>query len=143
MKRTLIILMTSLLFFSCKNETTKGKFSINGEIKNAADQRVFLEQVFFSQKNPEVLDTAQIKNGKFELSAIAAEEGLYRLRLEKTESGFYFINDKPTINLKGDINDLSLDGAVFNSPANAILKGLLKNIEGRSKMQEIATGCRL
>lgn len=140
MKKTFSILMISLAIISCKNEPVKGKFSVSGEIKNVADQQIFLEQVYFSQKDPEVLDTAQIKNGKFELSAIASEEGLFRLRLEKTASGFFFINDQPHVSLKADINDLSLDGAVFNSPANATLKGLFKNIEARSKIAEPIAG---
>ena len=134
MKRTLTIIAISLAILSCKNETVKGKFTVSGEIKNVADQQVFLEQIYFSQKNPEVLDTAQIKNGKFELSAIAQEEGLYRLRLEKNEAGFFFINDKPHINLKGDVKDTSLNGATFNSPANATLKSLFTDIESRSKI---------
>ncbi len=139
MKKILAVSIVILTILSCKNESTKGKFTISGEIKNVPDQQIFLEQLYFSQKNPDVLDTAQIKNGKFELTAIAPEEGLYRLRLEKLESGFVFINDKPQINLKADINDVSLEGPVFNSPANAKLKGLLMNIADRSKaMQEVS-----
>ena len=133
MKKTLAVLLISLTILSCKNESTKGKFTISGEIKNVPDQQIFLEQLYFSQKNPDVLDTAQIKNGKFELSTIAPEEGLYRLRLDKIESGFIFINDKPQISLKADIKDVSLQGPVFNSPANTKLKGLLMNIADRSK----------
>ncbi|MBC7934632.1 MAG: TlpA family protein disulfide reductase [Rhizobacter sp.] len=48
-------------------------------------------------------------------------------------SGFVFINDKPSINFKADINDVSLEGPSFNSPANAALKNLLLNIEGQRK----------
>ena len=81
MKKTLSLLIISLSILSCKNATTKGKFTISGEIKNVPDQQIFLEQLYFSQKNPEVLDTAKIRNGKFQLSTIAPEEGLYRLRL--------------------------------------------------------------
>ena len=133
MKKTLSLLIISLSILSCKNAETKGKFRISGEIKNVPDQLIFLEQLYFSQKNPEVLDTAKIRNGKFQLSTIAPEEGLYRLRLEKIESGFIFINDKPQIDLKADIKDVSLEGPVFNSPANTKLKGLLMNIAERSK----------
>lgn len=108
MKKILTISIVILTILSCKNESTKGKFTISGEIKNVSDQQIFLEQLYFSQKNPDVLDTAQIKNGKFELTAIAPEEGLYRLRLEKLESGFVFINDKPQISLKADIDRKSV-----------------------------------
>ncbi len=140
MKKILVSIVISLTILSCKNEAQKGKFTVTGEIKNVADQQIFLEQVYFSDKNPEVLDTAQLKNGKFELSSIAQEEGLFRLRLEKTPAGYYFINDKPNIGMKADVNDTSLDGAVFNSPANNTIKGLFKDLEKRSKIaQECAT----
>ena len=142
MKKNLAVLLISLAILSCKNQTPKGKFTISGDIKNVADQQIFLEQLYFSQKNPEVLDTAQIKNGKFELSTIAPEEGLYRLRLEKLESGFIFINDKPQINLKADIKDVSLQGPSFNSPANAKLKSLLMNIADRTTALQ-ATSAKL
>ena len=81
------------MLFSCRNEITKGKFSINGEIKNVPDQKIYLEQLYFSQKNPETIDTAEIKNGKFSFTATAPEEGIYRIRMERSERGFIFIND--------------------------------------------------
>ena len=132
MKTSLTAIALSLAILSCNNETSKGKFTVSGEIKNVPDQQIFLDQLYFSQKNPEILDTAQIKNGKFELSAVAAEEGLYRIRLEKMESGFIFINDKANISLIADINDRSLEGPKFNSPANIKFKNLLINISSKS-----------
>jgi thiol-disulfide isomerase/thioredoxin len=80
-----------------------------------------------------VLDTSEIKAGKFQVEGVAAEEGLYRLRFEKLNSGFIFINDKPEITLEADVNDVSLEGPKFNSPANIALKNLLLNIEGQRK----------
>ena len=133
MKITVTALVISLLMFSCNNESNNGKFTVSGNIKNVPDQQIFLDQLFFSQKNPEILDTAQIKNGKFELSGIATEEGLYRIRFEKLESGFIFINDKPSISFTADINDVSLEGPVFNSPANTKLKNLLIGISTKSE----------
>ncbi|MBC7536648.1 MAG: TlpA family protein disulfide reductase [Ferruginibacter sp.] len=45
--------------------------------------------------------------------------------MEKLEAGFIFINDKPAITFKADINDVSLEGPNFNSPANLLLKKFL------------------
>ena len=137
MKNTLTTLAISLLLFACNNESNNGKFTVSGNIKNVPDQQVFLDQLFFSQKNPEILDTAQIKDGKFELSGIGTEEGLYRIRFEKMESGFIFINDKPAIDFTADIHDVSLEGPVFNSPANAKLKNLLIGISAKSDQIKI------
>lgn len=133
MKKLFTFLFASVVFFSCNNENNTEKFILTGEIKNIPDQKIFLEQLYFSQKDPEVLDTAEIKNGKFILDAIAPEEGLYRIRLEKLDHGFLFINDKPQISFKADLKDISLEGPVFNTPANTLLKKLMIDLNDRNK----------
>ena len=133
MRNILTVILISLVISSCKNGAGTEKFKLTGEIKNIPDQKIYLEQLYFSQKDPDVLDTAEIKNGKFELSAIAPEEGLYRLRLNKLEHGFIFINDKKQINFKADIKDISLEGPVFNTPANDLLKKLMINLNDRNR----------
>ena len=131
LKALLLIALVSFGTYECNQKQEKGKFTISGEIKNAPDQKIYLEQLFFSQKNPEVLDTAEIKNGKFSLSAVAPEEGLYRLRLEKVETGYIFINDNPEINFKADIKDISINGPDFNTPANHLFKNFITSIDTR------------
>ena len=110
MQKIIILLLISLYCISCTNETIKGKFELSGEIKNIPDQKIYLEQLYFSEQDPEILDTATIKRGKFNLSGLAPEEGLFRLRMENSKAGFIFINDQPAINFKADINEVSLDG---------------------------------
>ena len=136
MKKVMTLFALSAAMMACSNKNDKGQFSLKGSIKNVADQQVYLEQLFFTQQEPQVLDTGEIKAGKFTVSGIAAEEGLYRLRFEKDNSGFIFINDKPDINLTADMKDVSLQGPSFNSPANTALKNLLINIEGQRKNLE-------
>ena len=134
MKTLLTIVCIITGFTACNNEqTVKNKFQISGEIRNIPDQKIYLEQIYFSKKDPEILDTAEIKNGKFSLSAIADEEGLYRLRMENAGAGFIFINDQPSINFKADIKDVSLEGPKFNTTANSILKNLMINIDTKGK----------
>lgn len=133
LKKMMSALAISTVLFSCNNKEEKGTFSLNGDLKNLPDQKVFLEQIYFSNQDPQVLDTAEVKSGKFKLSSVAAEEGLYRIRFEKVNSGFVFINDKPSINFKADMNDVSLEGPSFNSPANTALKNFLINIETQRK----------
>ena len=135
MKKIIVVMIMSVgILLSCKNETGKEKFKLSGEIENISDQKVYLEQLYFSQKDPAIVDTAEIKNGKFELSAGAEEEGLYRIRLEKLEHGFIFINDKPLINFKADAKNMSLEGPEFNTPANALLKKLLSGLNKRNEI---------
>ncbi len=133
MKRIAAFIIICMSIASCSQKNDKGKFTVTGEIKNVEDQKVYLEQLFFSQKNPEVLDTGVVKDGKFTVSGIAPEEGLYRLRLEKVENGFIFINDKPDINFKADIKEVSLQGPDFNTPANHSFRNFLIDIDSRRK----------
>jgi peroxiredoxin len=123
----------------CNKKQDTRKFTLSGEIKNLPDQDIYLEQLYFSEKNPEVLDTAEIKNGKFELSAIAPEEGLFRIRMENSEGGFIFINDEKNIDFKADIKDVSLAGPTFNTGANKLLKNFLITLDTLGKTAEEAT----
>ena len=125
MKKIVAIVLLSIVIVSCNNGDSKGKFTINGQLKNTPDQKVFLEELYFNQKDPEVIDTAEIKNGKFVLNGIAAEEGIYRIRLEKLNRGFLFINDNNSIDFTADLNDVSLKGPSFASAANSSLKNFI------------------
>src|SRR5450432_3834761 len=93
--------ISALFLLSCSSSEKKGQFTVKGELKNAPDQKVFLEQISFNQQPPQVFDTAEIKKGSFEVKAVAPEEGLYRLRFEKN-AGYIFINDKPEIQFNAD-----------------------------------------
>src|SRR4051794_16714459 len=95
MKR-LYVLVCVLALFSCNNEKTKGKFTVSGNVSNVPDQKIYLEQVYFSNQPPSVIDTGELKNGKFTVTGLGSEEGMYRLRL-KEGPAYIFINDKEQI----------------------------------------------
>ena len=133
MKKLLVGILIIAGMISCKEKEEKGKFIVTGNLKNAADQKIFLEQLYFSQKDPEVIDTGEIKNGRFTVSGIAPEEGLYRLRFEKQETGYIFINDAGKIDFKADVKDMSLTGPEFNTYANSLFKRFLLGVDGRQK----------
>ena len=59
----IIIFLASVFLFSCASQHKAGGFKVSGELKNAPDQKVFLEQIFFNQSPPQVLDTAEMKKG--------------------------------------------------------------------------------
>jgi peroxiredoxin len=130
-KKLFFAFTLAVFFLACNTKEETGRFTVNGAIKNIDNQHIYLEQLFFSQQDPQVLDTAQIKEGQFKVTALSSEEGLYRIRFEKMNSGFIFINDQPKIDFNADIKDVSLQGPIFNSPANIALKKLLINIEGQ------------
>jgi peroxiredoxin len=112
--------MSTFFLLSCHNPENKGMFRVIGELKNAPDQKVFLEEISFNQQPPRVFDTAEIKKGSFQVRAVAPEEGLYRLRFEKN-AGYIFINDKSEIRFSADASDSTLQSARFNTPANVSL----------------------
>lgn len=127
MKKFLFIL-SAVAFFSCKNENTIGKFTVTGEIKNATDQKIFLEEMHFSNDAPVVIDTSVIEKGKVNIKSIGAEEGLYRIRLQNGP-GYIFINDKDAITFTADAANDSYKSQTFNSPANISLKNFISNLD--------------
>lgn len=123
MKR-IFIFISAILLVSCNNNQKKGIFSVNGQLKGAQDQKVFLEQISFNQQPPQILDTAEVVKGNFKVKAVAPEEGLYRLRFEKN-AGYIFINDKSEIDFSGDVKDSTLQSERFNTPANISLTNFI------------------
>jgi peroxiredoxin len=129
MKKICFVALCMMILFSCNTKNEKGKFTVNGQIKNAPDQKIYLEELFFSEKDPEVLDTAEIKNGQFIVTATAPEEGLYRMRLEKDSAFFIVINDKSKLDFTADYKELTIGAASINSAANASLKKFITGIQ--------------
>lgn len=133
--KSCLLIIVSALIFSCNNKS-KDQFTINGKIENAKDQSVYLEQLFFNEKDIAVLDTAEIKNGKFVLTAKSEEEGLYRIRLEQDNNASYLIiNDQPEIDFSAKIGNGSDDNfknLKVETPGNKALKtlivGLMENM---------------
>lgn len=123
-----VIFLAAVFLFSCASQHKADSFKVSGELKNAPDQKVFLEQIFFNQNPPQVLDTAEMKKGKFEVDAVSPEEGLYRLRFEKN-AGYLFINDKEDIDFSASAADSTLQSSKFNTPANASLTKLIITLD--------------
>ena len=130
-----LLIIVSALIFSCNNKS-KDQFTINGKIENAKDQKVYLEQLFFNEKDIAVVDTAEIKNGKFVLTAKSEEEGLYRVRLEQDNNASYLIiNDQPEIDFSAKVvngSDDNFKNLKVETPGNKALKtlivGLMENV---------------
>ena len=137
MKKICVAALCTVILLSCNTKSEQGKFTIIGQIKNAPNQKIYLEELFFSEKDPEVLDTAEIKNGQFTIAALAPEEGLYRLRLEKDSAFFIMINDKSELRFSADYKDLTVGGASINSAANASLKKFIAGIQQQRMALEI------
>lgn len=129
MKKIFIVLPFIFAFlFSCTPPGKMDSFKVNGDIKNATDQKVFLEHIPFNQSAPQVLDTVEMVKGKFSVKAKTTEEGLYRIKFEKN-AGYLLINDKSEIDFTADANDSTLVSAKFNSPASSSLVKLIMQLD--------------
>ena len=125
MKKLLSAALIAVVLFSCNSAKDKGKFTVEGTLKSTPDQKVYLEELYFSDKQPEVLDTGIIKDGKFTLSAIAPEEGLYRIRFEQSKQAYIFISQTGKINFTADLASSELTSYSFSGSANSSLKNLM------------------
>ena len=131
MKKLFAAAAVTAILFSCNNKAGKEQFTISGDLKASPDQKIYLEQLYFSDKQPEVLDTGEIKNGKFTLTAIATEEDLFRIRTEEGATAF-FINEESKISFSGtSISQEPISGS-FSGPANSSLKKLTQYLDSIS-----------
>ena len=122
MKRLLPAAVLAALLFSCNNAPEKGTFTVNGEFKNNKASRVYIEELYFNQHPADLMDSAEIKNGKFSFTFSAGEEGLYHLRTDSNREGYLLINDAPVINFTADGSINTLGQLNSSSPANTSLK---------------------
>ena len=125
MKRLISAAAIAAVLFSCNNETGTGKFTLNGELKSSSDQKIYLEELFFSDKQPEVLDTGEIKKGKFTVEALATEEGLYRIRTEDNNNAWLFINQAGKMDFSANADKPDNAVVFFSGTANSSLKKLM------------------
>ncbi len=136
--KKLLVIAIAFFWMGCADKEPKGQFELSGEIKNAADQDIYLEQLFFSEQQPQLLDTGRLENGKFTVSSTAPEQGLYRIRMQNVDGGYIFINDGKEIRFTADLNDKGLAGPDFNTPANRLLKNFLMTLDSKRKEAEEA-----
>ena len=133
MKKIFAVAAIAAILISCNDKADKGSFTLTGEIKASPNQKIYLEELYFSAKQPQVLDTGEIKNGKFTLSAVAPEEGLYRIRTEDGANTI-FINEDSKMNFSGTaVSQEPINGS-FSGPANSSLKTLIKYMDSISSL---------
>ena len=99
------ILIYSILVFliGCK-EKEQPTFEVEGELKNANAQTVYLEESVLSDLRPVVVDSAKIeKDGSFHLETLSKEESIFSLRLDQSIYPFVsFVNDSKEITVNAD-----------------------------------------
>jgi len=124
------VIYTVLLFaaFACDNKTADKTFEVEGMIKNTTAKTVYLEE---NTPNGQltIIDSAQLKNGTFQLKTAYKEESFYQLRVEgKTTPFALLINDVPKIKIQADLNNAAQPYTTEGSPASQALTSFDKTI---------------
>jgi peroxiredoxin len=114
--------LAAVLFTACNDKKDAGRFTLEGNISNLPDQEVYLDALYFSEKRPEVVDTAKLVKGKFTVSSIASEEALYRIRFKDTILAYLFINEQEQLVLKADAKAKKFTDYTLPGKANSILQ---------------------
>jgi len=103
MKKISIIIFAAGSIIACQPKE-HGAFTVSGNIANAGTDKVYLEEIPFAGERPIVIDSATLKNGKFELRGMAKDEGLYALSLPQGPQ-ILLVNDAKSIRVKMDVNN--------------------------------------
>ena len=138
-KKFMLSLSLIMTIAACNNKKHIDQFTVSGNLKNVGNQKIYLDQLYFSDKSPDVLDTGILKDGMFSLEGKANEEGLFRIRFENNGAALFFINDINDIKFNADLSDLSLKGFTCNTPANQVLKNFMLQLEKSGGMIDETT----
>lgn len=130
-KHFLYSIAIAFMFVSCNS--FKG-YKIDGEIKNANQTKVYLEDIF--EKMPVIIDTTTIVNGTFHFKNYSTK-GVYRLRFggDERNSIYLYINEKDNIKVIADLNNLSaykVEGSKSSSSIAELISVSQKNFDSLS-----------
>lgn len=99
------IIGITLLISGCKNNDSGGNFSVSGNIKNAENQQLLLQEIPYGGKPIITLDSITLdKDGRYNFQFIAKQEGIYRLATDK-DFEIIFINDDDKVIINADANN--------------------------------------
>jgi len=128
MKKFTYIVLLATTVFACKPKE-HGAFTVSGNIANATSDKVLLEELPFGEKQRKVIDSATLKNGKFELRGMATEEGLYLLSVQNGPE-ILLVNDAKSIRVKLDVKKYK-EYTTEGSKASTQLHELFNNYEDK------------
>lgn len=128
----ILFLSVVLVLASCQNKKN-GSFTVSGKIRHAPTPKIFLQELPFGGEQPVILDSGSIQtNGSFDLHAMAKEEGLYRLVLDRGPD-VLLVNDATDIKVDIDVNDYR-HYTLTGSPASESLHVLFEDYRKRDSM---------
>ena len=141
--KNLFIYMMSLLAiasFSCNGggAAMSSEPSISGKIENAENIKIFVDKVFFTPDDPNVVvgSADADASGNFKMQLNDLEPAFYRIRAGQKSMMFVMNGDEKAIKFTGNLNNMerfdgvSLDGAPAASEFIANMKDLMSNSLG-------------
>jgi Domain of unknown function (DUF4369) len=131
MKIKVVLFVAFVIAFAACKSGNQNKFSVSGSITNMPTQEVILEEIGVNDVIT-VLDSVKSSaNGNFDLSGIAPEPGLYRLRFEKNK---YILLAIEKGNVKVNADWSHLDGwKTEGSASSESLRNYIANVRNFSK----------
>ena len=121
-----VLLIVTLSTIGCNNKSSEERYNVAGVIKNAASQKILLQEIPFGNKPIVTLDSASLdEKGNYSFDFIAKEQGIYRIANEK-DMEIIFINDEKNIQINGDASNY-LSYEIKGSKTSESLLSFLKN----------------
>ena len=125
-------ILSAFLLFSCTNNQGTNGFSINGEIKNYAKQKLFLEEVSLND-GAVTIDTAITDgDGEFSIKGNVREKSIYRIRLQNSAAYFLILNQNEKINFSANA-ETPVGYTVSGSAESEALKKLIDTIASNNQ----------
>ena len=132
MRKYFIGILSAFLLFSCTNNQGTNGFSINGEIKNYAKQKLFLEEVSLND-GAVTIDTAITDgDGEFSIKGNVREKSIYRIRLQNSAAYFLILNQNEKINFSANA-ETPVGYTVSGSAESEALKKLIDTIASNNQ----------
>ncbi len=118
-KYSILVFVLGLLIISCQDD--KG-YNLTGNVDGMEDgKKVFVSEIDMQTRSPKTIDTAVIKDGKFELDMENQDmPNLSFLRFEGRNGNVMFISENQTINFDID-KDTIYNSEVSGGPENEAL----------------------
>ena len=99
-----VLLIVVLSTIGCNNKNNEDRYNIAGLIKNAANQKILLQEIPFGDKPIITLDSVTLdEKGNYSFDFIAKEQGIYRIANEQ-EMEIIFVNEKKKFQINADAN---------------------------------------
>ncbi len=136
----LVLSILGIFFFSnCNSNKNSTGFSIKGDIKNYAKQKLFLEEVNLGEAAVTVDTTLTDGDGEFSFKGNVREKSMYRIRLTNNMTYFFVLDKNEQIKFMADAQ-MPLSYKISGSAESEVLKKLIDSIQSNNlKLTKLQT----